>query len=75
MYHHACIARFHRNNHLVELLLAAYSQELHCRDHHTLWRVTPLVEDALCQRAVVYTYAERNTSFAALCDESLQLTV
>ena len=59
----------------IEPLAAAYAQELHGRDHHTLRRVAPLVEDAACERPVVDTYAQSHAPLAALGDESLQLTV
>ena len=71
--HNASVARLHRYNHLVELLLDANAQELHCRLDHSRRGVAQLIDDMLGQRAVVYAYAECNATLAALLDKSLQL--
>ena len=46
MYHDTGVARFHRNNNLVEIFFAAYSQKLHRRYDHSLGSVAPFVEYA-----------------------------
>ena len=73
--HHARVARLHRHDHLVERLGAAYAQELHRRDHHALWRISPLVEDPFGERPVVYADAECNAALTALVDKRFQFAV
>ena len=74
-HHHARVARLHRNDHPVEPLPPADAQELHGRDDHPLRRVAPLVENALGQRTVVDPDAQGDAPFAALRDQSFELTV
>ena len=71
-YHHARVARLHRDDHLVERLAAADVQKLHGCGHHPFGRVAPLVEDALRERAVVDADAQRDAPLAAAGDERFQ---
>ena len=73
--HHTRIARFHRNDHLIEALRAAHTQKLHSRNDHTLGRIAPLIEDALGQRAVIDTNTQSHTALATLLDQSLQTAI
>ena len=72
-YHHARVARLHRDDDLIEPFAAADVQKLHRRGHHPLGRVAPLVEDALRERAVVDADAQRDASLAAAGDERFQI--
>ena len=75
MYHDAGVARFHRHNRLVEMLLGADAQKLHRRSHHALRRIAPLVHDMACQRAVIYAYAQCHSALSALGNQLLQTAV
>ena len=74
-HHDARVARLHRDDHLVELPVAADAQKFHCRDDHPFGRIAVAVEDPPGERAVVDTDAQRHAAAAALLDEGLQFAV